>query len=381
MKKVLILMGRYLPGYKDGGPVRTIKNLTDILGNEYDIRIMCHDRDHGDEMPYSNINVNTYNKVGNAKVYYVKDGKFTFKTLLKEIKKVDVVYCCGPYNNYAIKTMILKKLGFFKQKLVIASMGSFSKGALSLKSKKKLLFFKIFKILGLFRKVIWSVTSKIEENELKRIINTPNCIIAEDLPRNKIVKHTRIKKEGELKIIFLSRICKMKNLLFVIDIISRVKDKKIIFDIYGNKEDIKYWNKCEEKLKDLPKNIVWNYCGECDSERVPEIFAKYDVFLFPTLGENYGHVIGEAMLSGCLPIISDKTPWTNFDDNQCGNIISLCNIEQYIDCIIKYVDMDNDTFYKYSVNAQNYILNKNIKSISNTGYRNIFDLIETRKVR
>lgn len=37
MKKVLILMGRYLPGYKDGGPVRTIKNLTDILGNEYDI--------------------------------------------------------------------------------------------------------------------------------------------------------------------------------------------------------------------------------------------------------------------------------------------------------------------------------------------------------
>ena len=210
MKKVLILMGRYLPGYKDGGPVRTIKNLTDILGDEYDIRIMCHDRDHGDEMPYSNINVNTYNKVGNAKVYYVKNGKFTFKILLKEIKKVDVVYCCGPYNNYAIKTMILKKLGFFKQKLVIASMGSFSKGALSLKSKKKLLFFKIFKMLGLFRKVIWSVTSKIEENELKRIINTPNCIIAEDLPRNKIVKHTRIKKEGELKIIFLSRICKMK---------------------------------------------------------------------------------------------------------------------------------------------------------------------------
>ena len=125
-------MGRYLPGYKDGGPVRTIKNLTDILGNEYDIRIMCHDRDHGDEIPYSNINVNTYNKVGNAKVYYVKNGKFTFKTLLKEIKKVDVVYCCGPYNNYAIKTMILKKIGFFKQKLVIASMGSFTKSALSL---------------------------------------------------------------------------------------------------------------------------------------------------------------------------------------------------------------------------------------------------------
>ena len=25
MRKILILMGRYLPGYKDGGPLRTIR--------------------------------------------------------------------------------------------------------------------------------------------------------------------------------------------------------------------------------------------------------------------------------------------------------------------------------------------------------------------
>ena len=31
-KDILIIMGRYLPGYKDGGPVRSIKNLTDFLG-------------------------------------------------------------------------------------------------------------------------------------------------------------------------------------------------------------------------------------------------------------------------------------------------------------------------------------------------------------
>ena len=57
--------------------------------------------------------------------------------MLNEIKKVDIVYCCGPYNDYAIKAMVLKKLGFFKMPLVIASMGSFSKGALSIKSKEK----------------------------------------------------------------------------------------------------------------------------------------------------------------------------------------------------------------------------------------------------
>lgn len=49
MKNILILMGRYLPGYKDGGPVRTIVNLVDILGNEYNFNIMTSDRDHGDK--------------------------------------------------------------------------------------------------------------------------------------------------------------------------------------------------------------------------------------------------------------------------------------------------------------------------------------------
>ena len=39
-KDILIIMGRYLPGYKDGGPVRSIKNLTDFLGREYNFKFL-----------------------------------------------------------------------------------------------------------------------------------------------------------------------------------------------------------------------------------------------------------------------------------------------------------------------------------------------------
>ena len=45
-RDILIIMGRYLPGYKDGGPVRSIKNLTDFLGKEYNFKILTCDRDH-----------------------------------------------------------------------------------------------------------------------------------------------------------------------------------------------------------------------------------------------------------------------------------------------------------------------------------------------
>lgn len=374
MRKILILMGRYLPGYKDGGPVRTIKNLTDLLGKEYDIRIMCQDRDRGDLEAYSGISVNSYNKVGNAKVYYVKEGNFKFKILLKEIRRVDVVYCCGPYNKYAIKIVILKKLGLFRQQLVIASMGSFSKGALSLKYKKKMFFLSSMKKLGFFKNIIWSVTSIIEEFELRQIFgDNAKCIIAEDLPRIEKVNHRHKKEKNQLKIVFISRISKMKNLLGAIDILSRIKDFPIQFDIYGNIEDENYWNKCQHHLKMLKNNIIWEYRGECDSNIVVNTFSDYDIFLLPTFGENFGHVISESLIAGCIPVISNNTPWLDLNKYQCGNVISLKNIEDFVQCLNKYVLMDENEFKIYVNNAQNYINKKNQICIENTGYREIFN--------
>ena len=374
MKKVLILMGRYLPGYKDGGPVRTIKNLTDILGSEYNIRIMCHDRDHGDLECYPNIAVNAYNKIGNASVFYVKNGEFKFKTILKEIKKVDVVYCCGPYNNYAIKVMILKRLELFKQKLFVASMGSFSRGALSLKNKKKKVFLTLMKQIGLFKNVIWSVTSSVEEEELKNVIGKQaKCIIAEDLPRIEKIDHIYQKEENHLKVVFISRIAKKKNLLGAIEIISNLLNIAIQFDIYGPIEDNDYWNECKQQLELLPSNISWDYKGECNSDNVIDTLSNYDVFLFPTLGENFGHVISEALIAGCLPIISDQTPWLDLEECKCGNVISLDNQNLFIKALERYSAMDQKEFSYYVNNAQNYIKVKNEESIKNTGYREIFN--------
>ncbi|WP_278627196.1 glycosyltransferase family 4 protein [Thomasclavelia cocleata] len=372
MRNILILMGRYLPGYKDGGPVRTIVNVTNILGDKYNFYIMTSDRDHGDTKPYKEVRINKWNKVNKANVFYLKDGKFRFKDLIRESKQVDLIYCCGPYDKYAVKIMLLKRFHIIKKTLVIASMGSFSSGALAIKAEKKIIFIKVLKFMGLFKNIIWSVTSRVEENELKAVIGqNAECMIAEDLPRNIDVKHLHQKKKNELKIIFLSRICEKKNLLFTIQILKKI-NKNIVFDIYGNMEDPIYWKKCENELKD--SSIKWHYMGECDSESVPETFAEYDVFLFPTLGENFGHVIGEALAAGCIPIISDTTPWLDFDENKCGKVIPLESMNEFINAINDFIIMDQEEFIVYINNAQNYINTKNQKSIKNTGYMEIFEL-------
>ncbi|MBO4889473.1 MAG: hypothetical protein J5574_00660, partial [Lachnospiraceae bacterium] len=109
MRRILIITGRYLPGYRDGGPVRSIVNLTEWMGSEYDIRIMCLDRDHGDEAPYPGISEREYNTVGSAKVWYTP--AFTAEDIEMLSSDADVVYVCGPYSDYARIAMKLKRSG------------------------------------------------------------------------------------------------------------------------------------------------------------------------------------------------------------------------------------------------------------------------------
>src|ERR1035441_1964022 len=71
---VLILLCFYVPGYKSGGPIRTISNLVRKLGNEFDFKIITSDRDFGDNAPYAGIEPNQWASVENAKALYVRNG-------------------------------------------------------------------------------------------------------------------------------------------------------------------------------------------------------------------------------------------------------------------------------------------------------------------
>ena len=374
MRKVLIITGRYVPGFRDGGPVRSILNLTEWLGEEYDIRIMCLDRDHGDSAPYPNIRRDEYNEVGRAKVWYTEN--FSEDAILKLSEDVDVLYCCGPYSDYARTVMKLKKQGSIKAPLYIAPMGSFSPEAFKIKGFKKRMFITYMKMSGMFDNVIWSVTSEREKDELKSIVGDCRCVIATDLPRRGSAEHRHEKVQGELRLVFISRICVKKNLIAVPEILRLLGDDiRIKFDIYGTDEDHDYLEKCMAALDRLKKThplIKWEYKGEADSNEVPGIFADYDAFLFPTLGENYGHVIEESLAAGCIPVISDTTPWTDLEEKDCGYVCSLRSGDDFVSALTELAAMDEETLSKKRISCSRYIELASDKSVRESGYRKIF---------
>lgn len=375
-KDILIITGRYLPGYKDGGPVRTIKNLTDYLGKEFNFKILTCDRDHGDQIPYPNIIVNDWNQVGNALVWYVRPKAFSNSIIQKLASETDLIYVTGCFSDYSITALVLKRFNIIKKPLVIAPMGLFMSNAMGRKPIKYHVFITVFKLLGMFQRVTWSVSSEIEESCVRRVISQRAvCYVARDLPRavnEKTVQ--KIKKAGELRVFFISRISPEKNILQSIEILNQCRSL-IQYTIYGPIMDLQYWENVQKKISELPDNIHVKYGGNIDSESVIETLKKEHVFLFTTIGENFSHVIHEALSAGCPCIISDQTPWQNLEENGAGQVLPLNDNNRFVQAIENYARMTEEEFQNVADAAHDYAKRFSKESAATTGYRTLFNSI------
>ena len=68
----------------------------------------------------------------------------------------------------------------------------------------------------------------------------------------------------------------------------------------------------------MPGNVQVSYAGEVEHQDVARTLARHDLFLLPTRGENYGHVIQEALTAGLPVLISDQTPWRDLEQHGVG---------------------------------------------------------------
>ena len=216
----------------------------------------------------------------------------------------------------------------------------------------------------------------MEISEIKRqvVATDKQFFIAEDLPRKVNEENVRKeKKAGSLKIVWISRIAPKKNLKYAIEILKEAKSN-IKFTIYGPVHVQEYWEECKQELRNLPNNVKWEWKGNLDSENVVETLKLYDVFLFPTLGENFGHVIQEALSAGCPCIISNQTPWQDFESKGVGYIFLLENKSAFVNAVEKYAVMEQSEFQKVTEKVHQYAIEVSNNKAKNTGYRDIFNM-------
>lgn len=356
---ILILTSHYLPGYKGGGPIKTIKNLVDQAGDDFSFKIVTKDRDLGDLKPYNAINVESWNSVGNALVFYSCSGlKGLLKTLQILLEKdYDIIYLNSFFSiRFSFIPLIFAKV--LNQCVILAPRGEFSVGALSLKSSKKKVYIQFYKLLGLMRGVVFQASSIFEFDDIKKALGNDNKIfVAQNIGSQEYAKDLVVKDNAVIKLVFISRISPKKNLAYALEVLKSVSSP-VIFDIYGPQEDAIYWNECEAIIKALPEHIVVHYKGLLKPSDVVDTLATYDLFFMPTKGENYGHVIAEALCAGLPILIANTTPWRDLVNKGIGWDIPLEELEQFAFAIEKSSAMSAESYQEYRQNVLSWAKTK-----------------------
>jgi len=359
---VLCISDYYRPGYLGGGPITTLVNMRKQLKNLITLSIFTRDRDLGDFNPYLGIETNQWLETPDGPIYYASPQNFTVRGIRQVIKSshFDIIYLNSFFSTRAsILPLLYIFLSNKKIPILLAPRGEFSPGAMAIKKHKKKVFTTIARCFGLYKNIFWHASTTIEADHIKRIFPkmAKRIFIAADpiATETLVLETSKIKKEsGRLRVAFISRISPKKNIDGLIKIISKIS-LPIQLNIFGPIEDETYWKSCIRLIKDLPENIQVIVHGPIPPESVASTFSQYELFAFPTHGENFGHVIFEALKAGTPVLVSDQTPWQQ-DDAGALSVIPLADTSSWCQAIENIANLTAADFELMRQAAQRYAM-------------------------
>ncbi len=341
--------------------MRSIVNFTAALGGDLNIRICCLDRDEFDEAPYPGMKYLPWEQIGRGRVRYLRPGKQVLLEILRTLKEKphDTLYLSGGFDPYfSIWPLVACWLGLCPRRtVVIAPCGELAPSALAIKPTKKKIFLAAARFLGLHKSVVWHATTAAEAQDIQAATHVPmrNVRVAGIVPTILHADKDVLARGAQqpLRVIYLSKICRMKNLAFGLKALRHVRHS-VRFSIFGLIEEKDYWAECEKLIADLPAHVEAVYGGPIPYEDVPHVLAEQDLFLLPTLGENFGHVIFEALEMGLPIIISDKTPWQSLRQAGVGYDIPLEEEAAFTRAIDEIAEMPAEDFIAMRERAFDY---------------------------
>lgn len=358
MKKILIFIDWYIPAYKAGGPIISVKNIIDHLSTQFDFYIITSNLDIDNEKVIDDSELNKWISRKNHEIIYLnsKNQNITSYNKIIDDLRPEIIYLNSFFSfKFSVIPIFITRNKFFLDKIVLAPRGMLGDGALKIKKLKKVCFIKFMKLINFYSSVYWHASTNYESTEIQKYFGSHSKIsVAQNLSTNNENLKFKVGKleDGFLTILYLSRISKKKNLLFLIKSIIHSENKnKIKLKIIGFCEDEFYFKSCMDLINE--NQIDHEFIGSIPHEQLSNYYLSSDIFCLPTLHENYGHVILEALSYGLPIIISQNTPWRGLEAKKVGFDLPLLS-SSFTSKIDYFFTINNSTFSNYSKNAINF---------------------------
>ncbi len=227
---------------------------------------------------------------------------------------IDVIHDHGIWlpNNLALAKIATRN----DKPLIISTRGMLSPWALDHNWLKKKIGWFLYQKKILNQAVVIHATSDTELNDLRNlglknsIALIPNGIaMPEILPQKQESKHKTA--------LFLSRLHPVKGLLTLIRAWSTLSPENWVLKIVGPNEN-NYKTVLEKEIIKLNAGSSITLSGSISDADKWQEYINADFFVLPSLSENFGIVIGEALACGTPVITTNDTPWQQIEDYQCG---------------------------------------------------------------
>lgn len=355
IKKIFITIPWFLPAVKAGGPIRSIANLVDQYAGA-SFYIFTGNCELTGERLTGIVEKKWVEFNAHTKVWYAPKSNSKLQ-LVKEIEhlKPDVLFMTGLYSwRFTLTPLIY---GNVRNKIV-SVRGMLHPGALNQKGWKKRWFLRVFKWMKFPQRIWFHATDEEEERFIKNVFGKKARVcVAANLPTRFGEAPLPDKNPGELKLITISLISPMKNLLKVLKALALVKSK-ISYNIYGAVKDKEYWDQCKTAIQSLPENVKVIYKGVISHSNVLSCLTENHLFIMPSESENFGHSLYEALSAGRPAITSYNTPWKDLKECRAGINLNPGDEKEIVRAIEFFSTMDEKELAEWSQSAHQYAVER-----------------------
>jgi glycosyltransferase involved in cell wall biosynthesis len=349
LKRILVCIDWYEPGFKAGGPIRSVVNIINALKEEFEFYLLTSAYDLGETEPYPDIPLNQWFDKDGILIKYLSKDNMKSSAIRGNILEIapDLLYLNSLFSSlFTLIPLRMRK----KIPIIIAPRGMLGAGALTIKKNKKKTFLRLAKITQLYKRVTWHASSSLEANEIYNMFGDKSKVyVAQNIPIVQTIELEQIKSLktfDTIKIVFISRISKKKNLLTAIKTMHKLAlTTPVEFTIYGHIEEVNYFRQLKLGFVKSPKLTI-QYGGILRPTEIKEVYAKANYMFMPTEHENYGHAIVEAWAYGCPVIISKNTPWLDLEEKNIGWDVSLEESDELVNALQAAIDLPEEEYLK-----------------------------------
>lgn len=338
--RVLIVCNGFPPASR-GGSVRTLQYLVVGLTRTHDVYVVSRNHDYQDKTPLR-VTTGRWQSVDGVHVRYERPWRRTPIALARLAAEVqpDVLFVNSLFATGPVAALVARRLGLIRVAgCLVAPEGECNAVALSKGALKKRLFLRAARLGGLYRDVLWRAA---DETEMEGIID---CFGAHAAPLLAGAPAPPLESfpswlgpypsSDAAHFVFVSGIDRIKGAVHAAQLALAANCR---LDFYGPIRDSAEFASLQSLIAQHPAQL--RYVGALAGEQVHAVLARSDALVLPTRGETFGYVIGEALLSGCAVLVSDRTPWQDLDRAGCGRVLPIEDDARWVQAIRDVAGLD-----------------------------------------